>query len=396
VENASASSLAGVPWRTWPTRSRVTPITIDGPEAAAVITVRVEASPIKPVWAFGRPYKRMGRTNQRLSREETQRLAEVTTGRTWDALPCFGLRLEDIDRARVEAFLRQAGLTVGTGTEQVLRNLRLIGPEGLCNAAALLFTDFPQRFVIGSQVKCGRFLGVDAVQFLDEQTLDGDVLSQIDRAMAFVARNTRQGIRFTGRPEREIVPEYPTDAVREAIINAVCHRDYAAAGTVQVRIHDDRLEVWNPGTLPPGITLEDLYRVHPSHPRNRLLAGAFYRARLIEHWGTGTLRIIRECEAAGLPRPEFIIAMGGFIVRFRTGDVEAERPRLRLSERQGRAIAYVRAQGSISQSQYRALVGLGTSQAKEDLAELVQARLLARSGSGRATVYVLASDSGHD
>ena len=84
-----------------------------------------------------------------------------------------------------------------------------------------------------------------------------------------------------------------TKAVREALINALCHRDYASVGTVQVRIYDDRLEVWNPGRLPPDLTIEALYRQHASHPRNPRLAHALYRARLIEHWGTGTLRIIR-------------------------------------------------------------------------------------------------------
>ena len=107
----------------------------------------------------------------------------------------------------------------------------MLTPEGLCNGAALLFAQNPQRFIVQAQVKCGRFLGTTSVQFLDERTLEGNVLSQLDEAMAFVTRNTRQAIIITGRPEREIVPEYPSEAVREAIINAICHRDYAATGT---------------------------------------------------------------------------------------------------------------------------------------------------------------------
>src|SRR5438128_1896652 len=98
---------------------------------------------------------------------------------------------------------------------------------------------------------------------------------------------------------------YPTNTVREALINAICHRNYTDTPMVQVRISDDRLEVWNPGTLPPGLSVEQLYREHPSMPRNPLVAGAFHRARLIGRWGTGTLRIIEECERRGLPRPDF-------------------------------------------------------------------------------------------
>src|SRR5439155_392078 len=103
-----------------------------------------------------------------------------------------------------------------------------------------------------------------SVEFLDEQTLDGNVLMQIERALVFVARNTTQRIRITGRAERETVSEYPIPAIREAVTNAICHRDYASPGTVQIRIYNDRLEVWNPGELPPDVTVEGLYREHPS------------------------------------------------------------------------------------------------------------------------------------
>jgi predicted HTH transcriptional regulator len=143
---------------------------------------------------------RVGRSNQRLSPEETHRLWEMMTGRTWDALPCAELRLEHLDRGAVEDFLHKSGQDPRGSTESVLQNLCLMTEGGLANGAALLFAENPQRFIVGSQVKCGRFLGLTSVQFLDEQTLDGTVMSQVDRAMAFVTRNTRQGIRFTGRP----------------------------------------------------------------------------------------------------------------------------------------------------------------------------------------------------
>jgi ATP-dependent DNA helicase RecG len=366
-------------------------MTLEGEETSAIITLRVEESPVKPVWAFGRPFKRVGRTNQRLSPEETHRLWEITTGRTWDALPCAELCLEHLDRGAVEDFLRKSGQDPRGSTESVLQNLGLMTAEGLTNGAALLFAQNPQRFVVGSQVKCGRFLGLTSVQFLDEQTLDGTVMSQVDRAMAFVTRNTRQGIRFTGRPEREIVPEYPTEAVREAITNAVCHRDYAASGTVQVRIYDDRLEVWNPGTLPMGLTVEQLYREHTSRPRNRLVAGAFYRARLIEHWGTGTVRMARECEAAGLPRPEFITEVSSFfIVRFRNIKEEVQvAPLPDLSARQLRAVEYVRVQGRMTTKQYRETFHVSDRQALRDLNDLVGRGILVRRGSGAASHYVL-------
>ena len=369
-------------------------LTIDGDEASAVISVGVEESPVKPVWAFGVPFKRVGRTNQRLSPEETKRLMEVTSGRTWDALPCAGLRMEDIDRKAVDLFLRKSRQSTRTSTRGVLENLGLITPEGLCNGAALLFAKNPQRFVPEAQVKCARFRGTTSVEFLDEQTLNGNLLTQPDVALAFVARNTQQRIHITGRAERETIPEYPEAAIREAVVNAICHRDYAQTGTVQVRIYDDRLEVWNPGMLPPDLTIEALYHEHPSRPRHPRVAGALHHADIIEHWGTGTLRIVEACRERGLPRPAFSSQMGVFMVRFEKGVVS--RPRLdtpSFSERQTQIMAHVRSVGNITTSQYQERFHLSERQALRDLNVLVEQGILRRSGKGRATHYTLVASS---
>jgi ATP-dependent DNA helicase RecG len=184
-------------------------IAIEGSDDSAVVTVRVEESPIKPVWAFGRPFKRVGRTNQHVPRAEAQRMTETTTGRTWDALACRGFRANEMDKKAVQDFLGRSGL-VARAAPTLLKNLSLLTPDGAtCNGAVLLFARHPQQFFPEAQVKCARFAGTTSVRFLDEQTLDGNVLSQLDQALAFVTRNTRQGIRITGRAERESVPEYP-------------------------------------------------------------------------------------------------------------------------------------------------------------------------------------------
>ncbi len=367
-------------------------ISFDGLEGSAVITVTVEESPVKPVYAFSRPLKRVGRTNQRLSRDETKRLMEVTSGRTWDSLPCRGLTVDGIDRELVTSFLKRAGQDTGTSTESVMQNLNLLAGDEPCNAAALLFTPHPGRYVVEAQVMCARFLGTDSVRFLDERSFAGDAFSQLGEALAFVVRNTRQQPVITGRPEHEVVPEYPADAVREAITNAICHRDYTMTGTVQVRIYDDRLEVWNPGMLPFGLSVEELYREHPSRPRNPRLAEAMHRARLIEHWGTGTLRIVRACEERGMPRPEFVSAMGTFIVRFKkpeTAVVTLETDR--MTQRQRATLSYVREHGSITTGAYGRLFSLSRAQAFKDLATMTDSSILERVGEGRSTRYVLRS-----
>ncbi len=360
----------------------------DGP---LLVTVRAEESPIKPVWAFGKPYKRVGRTNQSLSRAEMLRLVEATTGHTWDAHPCDGLLVDHLSRNAVEDYLSRAQRSLTTPTELVMDNLRLQLTDGkLCNAAALLFAE-GSRLPAGSQMQCGFFRDDVGVDFLDEQTIEAPVLTQLRQALAFVARNTRKAIRITGRPEREEIPEYPEAAVREAIVNAIVHRDYTSSGHVQVRIYRERLEVWNPGSLPYDVTIESLYGMHPSRPRNRRLAEAFHRAGLIEQWGTGTLRILRACADRGLPQPEFRYEMGTFIVRFQSADSQPASAGAShagtLSDRQRKALDHVHEHGSISPAEYRELLGASDRQARRELAAMVVSGHLQRSGRTSGVRY---------
>jgi ATP-dependent DNA helicase RecG len=294
-----------------------------------------------------------------------------------------------MDKKAVRDYLRRAGLTART-VQTLLRNLALLTPEGAaCNGAALLFARHPQRFFPEAQVKCARFAGTTSVRFLDEKTYEGNLLSQMDQALAFVARNTRQEIRITGRPEREAIAEYPEDAVREAIVNAVCHRDYAAVGTVQVRIYDDRLEVWNPGTLPPELSIESLSREHPSRPRNPRLAQALYRARLIEHWGTGTLRMIQAAKDRGM-RLEFGQDGGVFMVRFiKAAQLVSRAGDFAINARQEKALRYLAKHGKITRREYRNLFRVSERQSLRDLTEMMERGLLVRSGKGSATCYQL-------
>jgi len=364
--------------------------------ASKLLTIRVEESPIKPVWAFGRPVKRVGRTNQFLKRDEAHRLMTMTLGRTWDALPCEGFTEKDIDRKAVRDYLRRTGVKLSTPLDDLLKNLGMPRtPSGFCNAAVLLFGRRPQSHLIETEIKCGRFEGSDPVNFLDERTLEGNILVQLEESLSFVRRNTRQGIRITGKPEREIVPEYPDDAVREAITNALCHRDYASVGTVQVRIFDDRLEVWNPGVLPPDLSIEDLYRQHASYPRNPRLAHTFYRARLIEHWGTGTLRIIRACKGSNI-EVDFSIQAGSFVVRLlkpphppvegvgkEVGERVGERVGKSLSAKQQEILDLLRDDPRISAMRIASRIGISTRKTEDHLRKLQIGGFLRRVGARR-------------
>lgn len=144
-------------------------IEINRPTGVTTLEIHVEQNPVKPAWAFGRPLKRVGRTNQFLRRDEAQRMLERSSGRTWDTLTCPGFTIKDVDKTVLKDYLSRAGMNLSTPFDAVFRNLRFpFTPSAYCNAAVLLFGKDPQSFYIEAQLKCGRFKGTDSVEFEDE------------------------------------------------------------------------------------------------------------------------------------------------------------------------------------------------------------------------------------
>ncbi|PIY43999.1 MAG: hypothetical protein COZ06_21550 [Armatimonadetes bacterium CG_4_10_14_3_um_filter_66_18] len=244
-----------------------------------IVVVEVPPSATKPVFAFDRAFRRSGRTNQRLDPDEAARLCLATRGMTWDTRTFDDLGMEDVDADLVRRFLRRAKrerqweAPENAPPEAVLGQLELLQHQKLTVAGNLFFGKRPQRQLVQAQVRCARFKGNDTVTFIDMKVIERDVLSQVEDAMEFVQRNISMAVEFKGGgPARLERWEYPLEAVREAIVNAVCHRDYAATGNAQLSIFDDSLQVWNPGGLPPGLTVGDLRGVHLSIPRNKLIA----------------------------------------------------------------------------------------------------------------------------
>ena len=192
------------------------------------------------------------------------------------------------------------------------------------NAAVLLFGRQPQRFLITSEVKCAHFHGVEVAKPIPSyQVYKGTVFDLVDQAVDFVLSkiNLWVGTREAGS-QVPVEYEIPREVVTEAIVNAVAHRDYTSNGSVQVMLFADRLEIWNPGALPPSLTLETLRQPHGSMPANPLLAEPMYLTRYIERMGTGIRDMIQKCREAGLPEPEFAVS-DGFTVRIRRKAGEA-------------------------------------------------------------------------
>ena len=378
---------------------KVVPTITTVPEAGqTVIVVEVAENPTKPVSAYGRAYRRSGRTNQVLSASEIAELYFTSRGVTWDETVRADATLGDIDADKVRKFLsrarseRQWEIDAQTPVEPALRQLNLMKNGQLTIAALLLFGKNPQRFLLQAKLRCARFKGDDEMEFLDLKVIEGDIIQQVEEAMAFVRRNTRMAVKIEGKLERTERWEYPPDAVREAITNAVCHRDYAESGNAVVRIFDGRLEVSNPGGLPAGMTVEDLMKPHESKPRNKLVADAFFLIKYIEQFGTGIRRIVSDCREAGVPEPDFEAWAGAFrIVFHKPISLDDLLEASNFNERQLEGVRATVQHGHLTRREYERLTAAPTATAKRDLAELVEKKILARLGRGRSISYVLSA-----
>lgn len=224
------------------------------------------------------------------------------------------------------------------------------------------------------------------------QIYRGTVFDLVDQAVDFVmSKITRAvGTRSQG-PEAPVEYELPRDAVAEAIVNAVVHRDYTSNASVQVMLFSDRLEVWNPGELPPPLTMAQLRLPHASIPRNPLICDPMFLARYVEKAGSGTLDMIALCREAGLPEPEFCQDGGQFVqVIWRdwlTGTVMDE---MGLNERQRKAVDFVKTKGRISNAEFQEAFNVAKRTAHRDLAELVGKGVFEKVGTtGKGTFYVI-------
>ena len=253
----------------------------------------------------------------------------------FDAAPCAGASLGDLDSGVMRRFvraarsIRQFPLREDTPPEDLLRHLDLLKNGRLTNAAMLLFGKAPQRFLISSAIKCAHFHGTQVAKPIPSyQIYKGTVFEVVDQAVDFVL--SKIALSVGTRAESIEVPlayEIPKEVVTEAIVNAVAHRDYTDNSSVQVMLFADRLDVMNSGSLPPPLTVEKLRVPHESAPRNPLLAQCMYLRGYIEQIGTGTLDMIRRCADAGLTEPEFV-ASGGFVATIRRPDYAAQLARV--------------------------------------------------------------------
>lgn len=278
----------------------------------------------------GRPYIRQGPTTTVMPREEYERrlVEHLHATRRWENEPVAeGVSIRDLDKQEIRNTLDTA-ISLGRlepterrDVESILRGLELIREGKLLNAAVALYGKSDRLKTLYPQfsIRLARFRGVNRLaDFSDNRQYWGHAFSLLSRAQSFLMDHVPiAGRVVSGKMVREDQPLYPLRATREALANAFCHRDYTVpGGAVAVAMYDDHLEITNPGALHFGITPEILKVPHESKPWNPIIANVFYRAGIIERWGSGTLNIIDWCAENGNPAPNWQEQAGSVFVTF--------------------------------------------------------------------------------
>lgn len=322
----------------------------------------------------------------------------------FDDSPCSDASLEDIDEARVVDFVETAEskgrltLKGSRAPAAVLRHFNLLRGDQPTNAAVLLFGKEPRRFFNNIQVHCLHFSGTEKRKpILSQQPYEGRLFEVIDEAVEFVLGKLDRPVGTrAGGTQASGDFEVPRAVVAEAIVNAVAHRDYRNPGFVQVMVFADRIEVWNPGELPAGLTPALLREPHGPLPRNPLIAEPLFRVKYVEKAGTGTTDMIADCLDAGLPEPGFAQHGPHFVTTlWRDWLTENVLAGLGLNERHLTGITVLKEKGRLTSGMYQEATGISRQTATRDLEALVQKGVLDRKGEKKATYYVRAVDMPH-
>lgn len=365
-----------------------------------VLVVQVAKAPIY-VACHGRYYRRVGNTTRDIPPEDLGHL--LRDQMNWDSLT-GDYPMSEIDDASVGQFVRMARERLPFAQEDepvgsVLEKLQLLQGGKLTRGAVLLFGKNPQRYFPMAETHMGRFK--DATTIADDKLLRGNLFQQQTQAAQLFQQYLQVRYEIPGSTEgqeplqpfrRREIWDYPLDALREAVVNALVHRDYFNASMdIMIRVYDDQVVITNPGGLPQGVTVEELKRErHPSIQRNPLLAQVFYYAQLVEKWGTGTSRMIQMCLRHGLPAPEFEDEGSWFQIAFTKDPYTQERlVQMGLSDRQIQAILLVKQKGSLTNKDYQEVSGSSRRTATRDLSDLVERGLLEQAGRTKGAAYRL-------
>ena len=367
----------------------------------AYLEIVVEPYPY-PINYKGEYHVRSGSTKQELKGAALNKFLLQKQGKRWDGVPIPNVNISDLDQNAFEYFrqksastMRLAPADLNIDNHTLLEKLNLFENQYIKRAAILLFHSNPEKYISGAYIKIGYFESDIDLLFQDE--VHGSVFSQIERAIDLLTtKYLRAEISYQGisRIERLSLPE---SVLREAVLNAVAHKDYSSSTPIQISVYKDKIIIYNEGQLPENWTIENLKIKHPSKPYNPDLANVLFRAGLIESWGRGTLKMISECKANMLPEPDFYYDFSGFIVEFNInraalGNKIKESSPKSSPKSSPIILQAIRSNSNISIKELAEISKLSERAVKKVIEKLKEEGFIRRKGSSRSGYWELIRD----
>ncbi len=367
-------------------------------EGKSVLLVQIVASSIKPVSVKGICYKRVGNSNRVMSPQEIAQMHLKSVGQTWDQLSVVSAKNHDIDEQKIQWYLtrREASRNVAQPQNMtvpdLLRNINCISEEETpTHAGILFFGKHPQKFFQNAQLRVVRFRGTSVTHpVIDRLDCSGTLWEIVIAAEEFIRRNIRLlSLRGSKSFQRDDKFEYPLEALREAIINGLIHRNYQEPADVRVFIFDDRIEIINPGSFP-----EDVSPHKPIHrPVNPILSQLMYDIGFVERYGSGIKMMQRLCEEWENTAPHYELHPLETKIIFDspiqdTTFIEIDDISEQLNDRQKDALFHVEKNGQIMTKEYVEINRVSRGTAYLELKDLTDKGLLTMVGKGRGSRYI--------
>jgi len=347
-----------------------------------------------PISLRGRYYYRSGSTKLEFKGPALHDFLLKKSGVTWDDAVEPRASYNDINEKTVAGFLKAAEnagrlpVDENLTLPELFEKLRLTQNGQLKRAAIILFGKDPAKFYPNTFVKIGRF-GKNDADLKFQETEEGNLIVLLHGVLTQLNHKffIRQ-IAFEGMHRIE-KGEYPVPAIREMLLNSLVHRNYMGA-PIQIRVYDDKISIWNEGSLPEGLTLDALKRSHASRPRNPIIADVCFKGGYIDAWGRGTIKILDSCKQSELPEPDMQELDGGFIITlFKNNLTEELLIKLGLNDRQVKAVLFVKEKGRITNTEYQELNKTSDRTALRDLEILTEVNVLVKVGEKKGTHYKL-------
>jgi len=357
------------------------------------ISIEVAPHPY-PVSYKGQYHYRSGSTKQELKGAALSKFLLQKQGKRWDSVPVPHVSVDDLSPSAFDYFRKKATQTgrldidvLKESNHILIQKLRLKDIDYLKRAALLLFHPDPEQFFTGAYVKIGFFRTPSDLRFQD--VIQGYLFEQVEKTMdLLMSKYLEAQIRYEGISRIEEYP-YPEPALREALLNAIAHKDYGSGNPIQIKVYEDRINFWNAGQLPDSLTVDSLLTDHSSIPFNPDIATTFFRAGLIEAWGRGTLKIMEECRKANLPSPVFSSDSSGFGIEFKrgleksSGKMSGKTSGKMSGKTSGKILAHIKEDTKITIPELSEKIGVTERTIERNLQKLQEENFLKRVGGAK-------------